>query len=311
MGRIACCSCTWDCKSAKIVRERNKDMDDLNIEKTQVMEVVDEDEEPKKPKAPKEKKKKKLSKAGVMLFRVILIVSIATAAYSGFQLYKGLKDYRESENSYTNLANETKTETESIVEEETGETYEYDKANFTALAEINPDVAGWLSLDGTVINYPVVQGTDNDYYLEHLFTRETNHTGCIFIDFRNQKDFSDRNTAMYAHHMRNGSMFAELEGYRQQDYYEAHKELILQTPDAVYLIQPFAGLLSDGYTEYVQFDFPTDESFMSYVNDLRSKSTFNSDVEVTAEDRIVTMSTCRYDITNGRYAVFGKLVKIG
>ncbi len=116
---------------------------------------------------------------------------------------------------------------------------------------------------------------------------------------------------MYAHHMRNGSMFAELEGYRQQEYYETHKELILQTPDAVYLVQPFAGLLSDGYTEYVQFDFPTDDSFMSYVNDLRAKSTFTSDVEVTAADRIVTMSTCRYDVTNGRYAVFGKLVKIG
>ena len=285
-------------------------MEDLNLEETQVMEVVDENDPPKKDK-PKEKKKKKHSKTGVMIFRVILILSIATAAYSGFQLYKGLKDYRESENSYTALATETKAETESVVEEETGVTYEYDKANFTALAEINPDVAGWLSLKGTVINYPVVQGTDNDYYLEHLFTRETNHTGCIFIDYRNAKDFSDRNTAMYAHHMRNGSMFAELEGYRTQEYYEEHKELILQTPDALYLIQPFSGLLSDGYTEYVQFDFPTDESFMTYVNDLKAKSTFNSDVEITPNDKIVTMSTCRYDVTNGRYAVFGKLVKIG
>ena len=130
-------------------------MEDLNLEETQVMEVVDENDPPKKDK-PKEKKKKKLSKTGVMIFRVILILSIATAAYSGFQLYKGLKDYRESENSYTALATETKAETESVVEEETGVTYEYDKANFTALAEINPDVAGWLSLKGTVINYPVV-----------------------------------------------------------------------------------------------------------------------------------------------------------
>ncbi len=286
-------------------------MEDLNIEKTQVMKVVDENDPPETPKQPKEKKKKKLSKAGIMFFRIVLVVSIATAAYSGFQLYKGLKDYRESENSYTALASETKTQTESVVEEETGITYQYDKANFTALAEINPEVAGWLSLEGTVINYPVVQGTDNEYYLEHLFTRETNHTGCIFVDYRNSKDFSDRNTAMYAHHMRNGSMFAELEGYRQQDYYETHKELILQTLDAVYLVQPFAGLLSDGYTEYVQFDFPTDESFLTYVNELREKSTFTSDVEVTANDRIVTLSTCRYDVTNGRYAVFGKLVKIG
>ena len=282
-------------------------MEDLNIEKTQVMKVVDENEPPEPEKKPKEKKKKKLSKAGIMFFRVVLIVSIATAAYSGFQLYKGLKDYRESENSYTALASETKAESESVVEEETGVTYEYDKANFTALAEINPDVAGWLSLEGTVINYPVVQGTDNDYYLEHLFTRETNHTGCIFVDYRNAKDFSDRNTAMYAHHMRNGSMFAELEGYRKQEYYEAHQQLILQTPEGTYLAEPFAGLLTDGYSDYIQIEFADDDAFLSYVAQMREQSTFQSDVTVTAEDRILTMSTCRYDVENGRYAVFAKL----
>jgi sortase B len=289
----------------------SEEHDEIELAETKVVEVRDENEtEPHSPQSAPAKKKKKLSKAGVMLFRVILAVSIAVAAYSGFQLYKGLKDYRESENTYSALATETSTEKQETVAEDTGTTYTYDKANFTALAEINPDVAGWLSLENTVINYPVVQGTDNEYYLEHLFTRETNHTGCIFVDYRNAKDFSDRNTAMYAHHMRNGSMFAELEGYREQDYYETHKELILQTPSGVYLIQPFSGLLADGYTDYVQFDFPTDESFMTYINDLIAKSTFKSDVTVTAEDRIVTMSTCRYDVTNGRYAVFGKLVKI-
>jgi sortase B len=299
----------------------DEDLKKFGIEETQVIKVQDDEDEPKEEdeeneeeeeeeKKPKKKRTKRLSKVGMIFFRLIFVISVGVAAYSGINLYKGLKDYRESESAYTALASETKSEEKEVVEEETGTVYKYDTADFTSLAQINSDVAGWLSLQDTVINYPVVQGTDNEYYLEHLFTRELNHTGCIFIDYRNRKDFSDRNTALYAHHMRNGSMFAELEGYRDQSYYDSHKELILQTPDGVYLVQPFAGLLADGSTDYIQFDFPTNESFMTYVNDMIAKSTFVSDVIIEPTDRIITMSTCRYDVADGRYAVFAKLVKM-
>jgi sortase B len=255
--------------------------------------------------------KRRLSKGGRTALRIILVASLATASYSGWQLYMGLKEYRESESAYEALADSNKTEVQEIAPvSEEGPAISYEKVDFAALAEINPDVAGWLSLEGTVINYPIVQGTDNDYYLEHLFTREVNHTGCIFIDFGNAKDFSDRNTILYAHHMRNGSMFAELEGYREQSYYESHRELVLQTPSGLYLIQPFAGILTDGYADYVQLHFEDDAEFLAYVDRMRSSSTFSSDVDVTASDRIVTMSTCRYDVENGRYAVFGKLIPL-
>ena len=255
-------------------------------------------------------KKKRLTKLGRGILRIVLAVSIAVAGWSGFQLYKGIKDYRDSEQSYQNLARETEGETEEELVTEQGERYSYARANFEALAEINPDVAGWLSLEGTVINYPIVQGTDNEYYLHHLFTKEYNNTGCIFMDMDNAKDFSDQNTVLYAHHMRNGSMFAELEGYRNQEYYDAHRQLVLQTPSGNYLVEPFAGLLSDGYTDYIQIDFQDSDSFLAYVSQMRSQSTFQSDVTVAAEDRILTMSTCRYDVENGRYAVFAKLTRM-
>ena len=300
--------------------------DDKELQETMVVEIRDGDEsetfdrpakaeteEPdhalEQPDSGK-KKKKRLTKLGRWFLRLVLVVSIAVAGYSGFQLYKGIKDYRDSENAYQNLAQNTEGQTEETIVTDQGERHNFTKANFVALAEINPDVVGWLSLEDTVINYPIVQGSDNEYYLHHLFTKEYNNTGCIFMDVDNAKDFSDLNTVLYAHHMRNGSMFAELEGYRDQEYYDTHRELVLQTPSGNYLVEPFAGLLTDGYSDYIQIGFQDSDSFLSYVNQMRSQSTFQSDVTITAEDRILTMSTCRYDVDNGRYAVFAKLTKL-
>ncbi len=253
-------------------------------------------------------KRRKLNPVVRVLLYIIFFASLGTAIYSGFQLYVGNKERRESANAYEKLA-ESAGESDTVETEE-GETLLYTRADFAALAEINPDIAGWLTLEGTVIDYPIVQGTDNEYYLEHLFTKEVNHSGCIFIDADNAKDFSDRNTILYAHHMRNGSMFAELEGYRDQAYYESHRSLILQTPDGLYRILPFAGMLGDGNSTYNQIEFADDAEFTAFIEQIRNVSTFTSDVEVTAADRIVTMSTCRYDVEDGRYAVFGKLVKL-
>ena len=283
------------------------------LQETMVVTIEDENKSKQsiseKKRSPK-KGKRKLSKFGRAVLYVILIGSLSMAGYSGFQLYKGMKDYRDSENAYHNLADTTGTNEEEVVTTETGSTYSYTKADFAKLAEINPDVVGWLSLQDTVINYPVVQGKDNEYYLHHLFTGEYNNTGCLFLDMDDAKDFSSRNSIIYAHHMRNGSMFAELEGYRKQEYYETHREMILQTPNGTYLVEPFAGLLTDGYSDYVQIEFADDDAFLAYVAQMREQSTFQSDVTVGAEDRILTMSTCRYDVENGRYAVFAKLTPI-
>ena len=300
--------------------------DDKELQETMVVEIRDGDESETSDRPAKaeteepdhaleqpdsgKKKKKRLTKLGRWFLRLVLVVSIAVAGYSGFQLYKGIKDYRDSENAYQNLAQNTEGQTEETIVTDQGERHNFTKANFEALAEINPDVVGWLSLEDTVINYPIVQGSDNEYYLHHLFTKEYNNTGCIFMDVDNAKDFSDLNTVLYAHHMRNGSMFAELEGYRDQEYYDTHRELVLQTPSGNYLVEPFAGLLTDGYSDYIQIGFQDGDSFLSYVNQMRSQSTFQSDVTITAEDRILTMSTCRYDVENGRYAVFAKLTKL-
>lgn len=280
-------------------------MDEDQIQETTVIQVQDAKPHTKKKhhKKSSRNRKKKLTKGGILFFRIVLVAALGMACWSGWNIYAGLKAYHDSMAAYENLAQEVQalpSETESAGVQPT--------VNFEELASINPDVVGWLKLDGTVVNYPVVQGTDNEYYLEHLFDGAVNHSGTIFVDCRNTPGFVDRNTAMYAHHMRNGSMFAEIENYKDQAYADAHPKFRLETPDGIYDIYPFAGMFSDGYTDYVQIAFKDDNDFMAYVNDKIARSTFTSDVEVAPEDQIITFSTCSYNIANGRYALFGKLL---
>ena len=244
-----------------------------------------------------------------VLLYVILFSALAAAAVAGYRLYRGMREGQQSRSAYEHvrtIASASPSEEPSGGREETGASAEPD---FNALAEVNPDIAGWLKLEGTVIDYPIVQGTDNEYYLNHLFTREENSAGCIFMDAENAADFSDRCTFLYGHNMRNGTMFAALEPYRNQSYYESHPVMELTLPDGTrQSVELFAGVLGTGDSGYVKTSFADGEEFLAYVQEMKAQSTFASSVSVGAEDRILGMSTCRYDTEDGRFALFGKLV---
>lgn len=101
--------------------------------------------------------------------------------------------------------------------------------NFLSLEAINPDVVGWIAAEGTEIDYPVVRGKDNDFYLRHLFMGEQNKLGSIFMDYRNHSDFSNKNTIIYGHNMKDGSMFSSLIKYKDQHYYDKFPTMQLYT----------------------------------------------------------------------------------
>lgn len=187
------------------------------------------------------------------------------------------------------------------------------KIDFSNLLKQNADTVAWLKIGDTVINYPVVQGQDNQYYLKHRFDKQYSRAGTVFVDYRNTPDFQDQNTILYGHHMGNGTMFCTIKDYKKQAYYDQYPTMTLYTPNGDYLVEFFAGMIVPIRQKalpcfYMQFE--NDKAFTDYIADAKSRSTFQSTVDVQPGDRIITLCTCTYEVYNARYVLQGKLTPI-
>ena len=182
--------------------------------------------------------------------------------------------------------------------------------DFAPLQQINPEIKAWLFAEGLKIDYPILQADNNTYYLNHLYTGQVNGSGSLFMDYRNDGSFAQRNTVIYGHHMKNGTMLGELTRYKSQKYYEEHPTMLLYTPEGDYTLELISGTVEDGNYEFVAFDFPQESDFTEYVERFRSRSTFRSDVPIQDGDRLVSLCTCSYETENARYMVIGRLVPV-
>ena len=202
----------------------------------------------------------------------------------------------------------TAEETEPAAKEKTPE--RQISMDFTELLKTNSDIKGWIYGEATNVDYPVLQTDNNDFYMDHLYNKEANSSGSIFADYRNQSDFSDRNTVLYGHHMGNGTMFGSIEHYASQDFYDATPTMKLYTPEGDYLIELICGTHESGDEQFVEFNFKSEEDFMKYVDSFRARSTFKSDVQVQPGDKLISLCTCAYVFDNARYMLMGRLVPL-
>ena len=249
----------------------------------------------------KTKPKKKLTKFGRRLLDVLLVISLCVAAFSAYQLYKGQKEYKEATKAYSDIRENTASLSEK------GRVIDWE-----SLFEICPDVVGWIYLEDSTIDYPIVQAEDNDYYLRRLLDGTWNNSGSIFMDYENYPGFVDKNTVLYGHHMlETPYMFADVEKYHDQEYYETHKVIELYTTNKHFYVYPLAGVYDTGSGDYIKMQFAGEQDFLDYVDSFVSRSTFKSEVQIEPGDRIVLLSTCEYKVNtvDGRYALIGKLVE--
>lgn len=179
--------------------------------------------------------------------------------------------------------------------------------DFDGLLKENKDVVGWIYSENTVINYPVVQASDNKKYLRRGLDGKNLISGTTFADSRNRTVGIDKNYIIYGHNMNNKTMFGTLPKYKKQSYYDEHPVLYYLTPTENYRIELFAGLVVNS-KDMIYQTTPSNEEFDKYLEGLVKKSTFKSNVEVTSQDKIITLSTCSYEFNNARYIVIGKLV---
>ena len=247
--------------------------------------------------------------------RIILCcIFLAIAIYAAYNIIKIQSEYKKSVDAYKKLDNytteQTTSETSEESEEEPVKEKPYPDVDFAGLKSVNSDVIGWIYVPDTEINYPIVHTSDNDYYLDHLVDRTQNPAGAIFLDTRNPSDFSDLHSIIYGHHMKNGSMFAALKGYKKQDFFDGHKTGYLITQDAAYSIDFFAGHVANVEENAWQLDFDDAADFDNWIKSLKEISTFKSDIEPQYGDRIFTLSTCSYEFDDARFVLSGKLTKI-
>lgn len=185
------------------------------------------------------------------------------------------------------------------------------RVDFAKLQAINPDVVGWIYGEGLDISYPVVRGQDNVTYLNRLIDGSVNKLGTIFVDYRNQPDFSDANTTLYGHNMNDGSMFHPLERYRDPQFASAHPVLYLLTPQEDYRIEVFSAAVIDPQRAVeLATSFSDREERARYIALARQGSFIAPDVVLGEEDRILSLYTCDYSVDDARFLVLGKLVPL-
>lgn len=256
---------------------------------------------------------KKPKKKGDIVLTLALIVAVAVFCFAAYNLFHIYTEYKKGTDEYNHIEQMAVTERDPESTEEASDTEQglqppFD-VDFAALQGVNPDVVGWIyieALDG--ISYPVVQGEDNEEYLHTTYENNYNFAGTIFIDYENSRDFSDCNTLVYGHNMKNGSMFGRLKKFSEdQTTYEKSKYFWIFTPEKDYryeIISAYTtGVNSDTYT---LFKGPGDE-FQEYLDTIKGYSEIETDdTELTIKDRIVTLSTCTGNDAT-RYVVQGRL----
>ena len=285
------------------------------------------------------KKKRKRTFGDVVRF-VLMLIALSVFLYSGWTLYGYYKDYKQGSDEYDNLESsyavdgqgtgdydalddDATLEDASAVQSITGKTLVTVEENgkeiavpmmknpidFDRLQAVNEDITGWLRIRALDISYPVVQGEDNDYYLHRTFERTDNFAGCLFMNCDNASDLTDQNTIIYGHNMKNGSMFGKLKNYNDPEVFKKSKYFWIYTPDLIYQYRIFSASVVNktGLTYQIVF---TEDEFSQFVNQAFANSVVdNTGVEVTREDRVVTLSTCTGDDST-RFVVQGKLAQV-
>lgn len=189
-------------------------------------------------------------------------------------------------------------------------------SDFYKLYDTNSDIRGWLSIPNTVINYPVVQSTDNDYYLHNNFNKSADYYGSLFLDYRDNISPQSQNMIIYGHNMKDGQMLTAIVNYEQTDFYKTSSLITFNTIYGHYSWKVFAAFITnadpkDGYVfNYLVTNFSSNDAFNNFIKEVRARSLINTpSVDVIPGDTLLTLSTCYYSSNDARFVVMARRVR--
>lgn len=261
----------------------------------------------------RQKRSRQKKKSGLFdkVTMVILVVAVCVFAFSLYQLVRTMVPYYSGGKEYDKLKNKAITVQEQTDDpgDVSGDTF---KVDFDVLLQENPDTVAWIRFDEpSIISYPVVKSADNKEYLTKTFSANDNKLGAIFMDMRNQNDFSDRNTFIYGHNMKvGGEMFSQLNEYASEDFYKAHPYFYIYTPDGkTRTYEVFSARVVKDSAEVYNLNITTDEEFEAYLAECKSTSNYVTSLGVDRNSKIVSLSTCTNVNEDERFLLQGVLIK--
>lgn len=221
----------------------------------------------------------------IILITNLLLLSIL--AYCGYNVYIKFKDYKQADITYEKVR----------------------KLKKEDLSNINPNFRFWITVENTNIDYPVLQGTDNNFYLDKDIYKNKLGSGSIFMDYRNKSE-NDENTIIYGHNMKNKTMFSQLEDFKDENFFNKNNKIRIITNDKEYVYEVFSAYYVDPSYNYIIPNFNNNKEYEKYLNEITNKSINKSNISVSRKDKIITLSTCSYETNNTRTVVHGKLVDV-
>ena len=234
------------------------------------------------------------------LYIAIVILLISLILVSSYNIFKELQNNKEQEAVFEELIE--------MVEQVDNESEETSIRNLKALYEINNDFVGWLSIEDTTINYPVVQSKDkSNYYLKRDFYKQYSSYGTPYISEQCEINQSD-NIIIYGHNMKNKSMFGALENYKSKEYYDSHQHITFETLDNITTYEIFAvfktiAYNSNGFRYYDYINFNNEKEYKEFIEECNERSFYKTNKCPEYGNKLLTLSTCEYSSTNGRLVV--------
>lgn len=262
------------------------------------------------PRAARAKGERKERRKSDMVYNIAMVVCLVVFLASGGMLVKRYFEDRQAENEFAEL--------QSMIDPNaaTGEGAESNSAKFAALRDQNSDFIGWISIEGTNLNFPVMYAPNNkDFYLRHDFSKEYSVYGVPYLDEKTTLGANDQseNLIVYGHNMKTGTIFGCLTGYKEADYYTEHPLIQFDTVYGDGTYEVFAAFSIDVvqdtsfvYNQYVDMD---EETYNTYVDEVISRSDVDSGIRPEYGEQLLTLSTCEYSSDNGRYVVVARRVE--
>ena len=252
---------------------------------------------------------------GSVIRKIILILAIGVFCYSSYQLINIYLEYKKGKDIYNSIDNQVldnNTPENIIIKDDNGNTSDVEISftyNHDSLLSINPDGLGYLYIPSINLKLPIVQTTDNDYYLTHAFEGTYNGNGCIFEDYRIDDKLNSTNVILYGHNMKNGSMFGLLPNYSDYSFWntDGNDIFYIYTEDKIMMYKIFSAYVSEPISDTYTFNFSSIDGLKEYAATMKSNSNYETNVNVSQTPQVVTLSTCTSDGSQ-RFIVHGTYI---